>query len=311
MKTYIPIYLICFFSMMPQALFAQQTTAYLPIYPEGKIPNGKETDANAKETIIERSTGRNNLTGVTIPSMRFYPAPKQTATGSAVIICPGGGYAVLAFEHEGEEVARAFNARGMAAFVLKYRLPNDLAMQDKSIGPLQDAQQAIYLIRKNASYYGIDPNKVGIMGFSAGGHLASTAATHFKEGKIPNPEGISLRPDFELLIYPVISMDTIIGHAGSRENLLGKTPGETRIKRFSNELQVDRDTPPTFLVHAEDDASVPIAHSQRFAKALEQHKVLQQLITYPKGGHGFGLHNDTTNDHWFPHALSWLEKLGF
>lgn len=296
--------------MIFQASKAQEQD-YKPIYPNGKTPNTKVAPIKLKEKVDARNGTNAFVTGISIPTMRYYPAPKAHAAGSAVIICPGGGYAGLAFQHEGEEVARSFNEQGISAFVLKYRLPNDAIMEDKSIGPLQDLQQAIYLVRKNAEQYGIDPHRIGIMGFSAGGHLAATGGTHYGEAKIDNPEQISLRPDFMLLLYPVISMDSTITHKGSRENLLGKSASPEILDLYSNELQVTKDTPPTFLVHAEDDGAVPIANSQRFDRALAENQVPHKLVTYRKGGHGFGLHNKTTQDAWFDHAIAWLRQLGF
>ncbi len=309
---HILIYSICLLTMIFQAKnMKAQESDYIPIYPEGKIPNTKPASVKLKEKVDGRDGSNAFVTGISVPTMRYYPAPRERTTGSAVIIFPGGGYVGLAFQHEGEEVARAFNARGIAAFVVKNRLPNNIIMEDKRIGALQDAQQAIYLVRKNASSYGIDPNKIGIMGFSAGGHLASTAGTHFKDSKIGDTGGISLRPDFMLLIYPVISMDSSITHMGSRENLLGKSASAEDVKLYSNELQVDKDTPPTFLVHAEDDTAVPIANSRHFDEALAKQGIAHKLITYSNGGHGFGLHNRTTSDDWFVHAIAWLDQLGF
>ena len=161
---------------------------------------------------------------VSRPSLTIFLPPKEKATGAAVIICPGGGYANLAMGYEGTDVARRFNESGIAAFVLKYRIPNDSTMIDKEIGPLQDAQRALLLVRSRADEWGIDSNRIGIMGFSAGGHLASTAGTHFQKNYIANPDHITLRPDFMILIYPVISFNTPIAHMGSEQNLLGHHP---------------------------------------------------------------------------------------
>ncbi len=305
------IVLFIFLSMLQHALIAQQGN-FEPLYPAGKIPN---TINNQKVTLKEVSQVGNDrverVSGVSIPAMCYYPANKEKKTGSAIIICPGGGYSILAMGHEGDEVAEKFAENGIAAFVLKYRLPSDVIMKDKSIGPLQDAQQAIKLVREHAVEYGILPNKIGIIGFSAGGHLAASADVHFDEAKIENASKTSLRPDFALLIYPVISMDSGITHAGSRTSLLGENPSESLVHYFSNETQVGRNTPPTFLVHAEDDRAVPIENSRRFYEALQKNHIPSKLITYPQGGHGFGLHNKTTDDQWLDHALIWLSEQGF
>ena len=185
-----------------------------------------------------------------------------------MVICPGGGYWVTSIVKEGFAVAREFNKWGVAAFVLKYRIPNDSSMIDKKIGPLQDAQRAIQLVRMHAKEWNVDANKVGIMGFSAGGHLASTAATHFNHSYIENTNNINLRPDFSIFIYPVISFQDSIGHIGSRDQLIGKNPPKPLLDSFSNELQVTAQTPPTFLVHATDDDVVPVMNSIVFYEAL-------------------------------------------
>ncbi|GAA4805045.1 hypothetical protein GCM10023231_37750 [Olivibacter ginsenosidimutans] len=298
--------------MTTLVLAAQQpSTSFEPIYPEGKIPNVKSSKINVKEVSKVGEDGIERVSGVSIPAMRYYPPNPDKFTGSALVICPGGGYAILAMSHEGDDVAKQFAEQGIAAFVLKYRLPNELIMEDKSIGPLQDAQQALKLVREHASTYGIQPNKIGIIGFSAGGHLASSAGVHYQDIKIENSAHTSLRPDFMLLLYPVISMDTAITHMGSRENLLGKHPADALVNYFSNEKQVTQDTPPTLLVQAEDDTTVPLANSQRFYDALQKNNIPSKLITYPHGGHGFGLNNKTTDDKWFDHAIEWLHEQGY
>jgi len=301
--------LILFLSMMSLSVSAQYIGEFEPIYPQGKIPNSKTGEV--KETSTIGDDGIERISNVSVPTMRYYAPNKQKFKGTAIIICPGGGYAILAINHEGDAVAKQFAANGIAAFVLKYRLPSDVLMKDKSIAPLQDAQQAIKRVRENASTYGIDPHKIGIIGFSAGGHVASSAGVHFNDAKIDNPKNTSLRPDFMLLIYPVISMDTAITHMGSRNNLLGKSPSSRLVHYFSNETQITANTPPTLLVHAADDNGVPIVNSQRFHEQLEKHHIPTRLMTYPHGGHGFGLHNKTTDDKWFDHALEWLHGVGY
>lgn len=270
-----------------------------------EVPNSKPLAMEEEWTTDDNGIVR--VTGVTTPTLTAYFPPEGVPnTGNAVIICPGGGYAILAITHEGHDVARLLAANGISAFVLKYRLPKDEIMVDKRIGSLQDAQRAIQLVREKAPEWGIDEDQIGIAGFSAGGHLASTLSTHYKEAVIDNPKHTSLRPDFSLLVYPVISMQQKMTHGGSRTNLLGSQPSTTDVTLFSNELQVTADTPPAFLVHAEDDTVVPIANSEAYAGALAQHGVAVELLTYPEGGHGFGLNNKTTTDKWFDHFLNWL-----
>lgn len=278
----------------------------IPLY-DGKVPNS--IPASIAEKLDLGNDGILRVSEVTAPTMMVYSPPAGVAnSGKAVIICPGGGYRILAMSHEGYDVAVALAQEGITAFVLKYRLPNDETMADKSIGPLQDAQRAIQLVRERAAEWGVDPRQIGVAGFSAGGHLAATLSTYYQEALIANPRGTSLRPDFSVLVYPVISMTEETTHGGSRSTLLGNSPTDAQVARFSNELQVTADTPPAFLVHAEDDSAVPIANSQLYAEALEKHGTANHLLVYPNGGHGFGLINRTTPDRWFDHLLLWLNK---
>ena len=245
------------------------------------------------------------------PSLTIFLAPKEKATGAAVIICPGGGYINLAMGYEGTEVAQRFNESGITAFVLKYRIPNDGTMINKEIGPLQDAQRALLLLRTRAGEWGIDPKRIGIMGFSAGGHLAATAGTHFEINYIDNPNHISLRPDFMILIYPVISFKIPIAHMGSVHNLLGPNPSAEKINEFSNEMHVTDFTPPAFLVHAKDDNAVPYANSMVFAEALKNHHIPVKVYLYEQGGHGFGMTNKTSNQSWMDLCIEWIRKQRF
>lgn len=281
-------------------LSAQETS---PLYP-GKIPNSKPADNEEK---TEESNGITIVRKISEPTLRVFPAPGQDQEKPAVIIFPGGGYAINAISHEGHDVARKFNEIGITAFVVKYRIPDDRTMLNKEIGPLQDAQQAIKVVREQASKYKIDPERIGIMGFSAGGHLASTAGTHFKETHIANDKNTSLRPDFMILIYPVISFQDEFGHLGSRNNLLGNNPSKEKITMYSNELQVTKETPPAFLVHAGDDKTVPVANSIKFYESLVKQNVPAEMHIYQEGGHGFGLNNPTTKDDWFLTCKHWLE----
>ena len=274
----------------------------------GAIPGAKPTPADYIEETTTREDKVVRTSKVSKPELYVYQPTKPT--GAAVIICPGGGYGILAIDKEGHDVAKKFQEMGITAFVLKYRLPSDLIMKDKSTGPLQDALQAIYLVRKNASLWGVDVNRVGIMGFSAGGHLASTASTHFADMKIENQENISLRPSFSILIYPVITFG-ISTHGGSVKNLLGENPTEAQKKYFSSERQVTPQTPPAFLVHANSDKSVPVQNSLRYNEALVKNNVPAELHVYQAGGHGFGLYNKTTKDDWFERLKNWLQANKF
>jgi acetyl esterase/lipase len=246
------------------------------------------------------------------PTLDYYPAPASKSNGTAVIICPGGSYRALAYRHEGYQVAAWLNEMGITAFVLKYRLPNDSIMTDKTIGPLEDGQEAIRLVRRHAKEWNIDPGKIGIMGFSAGGHLASTLSTHFNEKVYQISDTTSARPDFSLLIYPVISMDSAITHKGSRENLLGKNPSKELVNRFSNELQVTQFSPPAFLVHSIDDNVVPVQNSINYALALKKYNIPAELHIYEKGGHGYGLgRTEDTESSWPEACRKWLKARGF
>ena len=203
-------------------------------------------------------------------------------------------------------VAKVFNDAGVTVFVLRYRLPRDECMNQKEYVPLMDAQQAMYFVRNRAQQYHIDPNKIGIMGFSAGGHLASTVGTHFDPVR-KELANANVRPDFMVLVYPVISFNEEIGHMGSRDNLLGKVPDKKLVHLFSNEEQVTPRTPPTFLVHASDDDGVNPENSIRFYQALLKNKVPAELHLYEHGGHGFGLHNTTTTEDWFKSCINWMK----
>ncbi|WP_233509683.1 alpha/beta hydrolase [Pedobacter chinensis] len=281
----------------------------IPLYADS-IPGAKPTPATYVENTEIRANGTWSITRVSIPTLTVFEAPKDIATGTAVIICPGGGYGALAFSHEGIDVAKRFNAIGVTAFVLKYRLPSDQIMVDKTYALLQDAQKAIYLVRKNAKKYHIKSNKVGILGFSAGGHFASTLITHYNDIKIPNLEKIDLRPNFAVLIYPVISFEESV-HTGTMKNLLGTNPPDSLKHYFSANKNVTKDTPPTYFVHAKDDQTVPVANSELMNKALLELKVPTNLLYYDQGGHGFGLINKTSTTDWFNLMAGWLKVQKF
>jgi acetyl esterase/lipase len=286
-------------------LFSQQE---MPLY-DGPIPNSKP--ATDEEKSSTTSQGMFIIEGIQKPTITVYLPSKELANGAAVIICPGGGYHIVAARHEGEEVAREFNKWGVTAFVLKYRMPDDKWMMDRSTGPLQDGQRAVQLVRTNAAKWNIDPARIGIMGFSAGGHLASSIATHFRESLIVNPVNTSLRPGFQILIYPVISFSDSIGHTGSRDNLIGKQPTPAKIDWFSGEKNITVDAPPAFLVHATDDNVVKVQNSLWYANALLAKNVAVEMHIYEKGGHGYGLHNKTTKDEWMDRLHNWMESKGW
>ena len=276
----------------------------------GKVP-GEIHNAGFRET-VDSADNWIKMRFVTDPRLDMYPAPAEKATGTAVIICPGGGYQALAIEHEGGQVAKWLNSLGITAFVLKYRLPDSSIMVNKSIGPMQDGQRAIRIVRRHAKEWGINPGKIGIMGFSAGGHLASTLSTHFNEKVYEPGDSTSARPDFSLLIYPVISMDSSITHWGSRESLLGKKPSPELVKHFSNELQVNRVTPPAFLVQSIDDYTVPVQNSIDYALTMHKFNIPCELHLYQSGGHGYGLGRSVNTESTWPEACrKWLKSRGF
>lgn len=290
--------------MSASSLMAQEV---LPLYP-GAVPGAKTTPADYQETTVMREGRGASITKVSQPTLTVYRAAKDKSKGTAVIVCPGGGYAALAIGHEGYQVAEQFAAMGVTAFVLKYRLPSDGIMMDRSTGPLQDVEQAMYTVRKHAEKWGINPSKIGVMGFSAGGHLASSLTVHYKDVKIENKEGLSLRPDFSVLIYPVISF-TESEHKGSAEKLAGN---DVKLREyFSNDKHVNAETPPTFLIHANDDKTVPVQNSILFNQAMVKANVKAELHIYQAGGHGFGLNNKTTAEDWFKSLENWMSGNGF
>ncbi|HZK92934.1 MAG TPA: alpha/beta hydrolase [Prolixibacteraceae bacterium] len=280
-----------------------QAQEIISLYPAA-IPNSKPYPM--KEVTMERDGLLIGYRSIAAPTLAVYLPDQQLATRAAVIICPGGGYGMESYRLEGTNIAEAFVRKGIAAFILKYRLPSDSIMIDKSIGPLQDAQQAIKTVRQHAAEWKLDTAKIGIMGFSAGGHLASTAGTHFDKSYIPNDEKISLRPSFMILVYPVISMTDELTHKGSRENLLGKSPDAAQINLFSNELHVNANTPPTWLTQTGDDNVVTVENSIRFYQELIRNDVKAEMHLYPTGNHGFVLSLPT--DEWMKPLFDWMKK---
>lgn len=307
MKTRISFILIICFNIMVINAAGQSFT--LKLWPDG-IP-GSKSDKSYVEKITTQDGRIILCERVTDPDLTVCLPPAEKATGTAVLICPGGGYGVLAFDHEGNAVAKWLNENGIAGIILKYRLPSDKIMENKSTGPLQDAQEALRIIRRNAAKWNINPGRIGVIGFSAGGHLASTLSTHFNENVYKVSDNTSARPDFSLLIYPVISFDTTITHRGSRNNLIGLRPGEELVRHFSNELQITSETPPAFLVHSADDNGVPSANSIRYFENLQKNKIATELHLFQKGGHGYGLSpKGGTESAWPVLCLTWLKAIG-
>jgi acetyl esterase/lipase len=245
------------------------------------------------------------------PEMTPYLPPAGTANGTAVVIFPGGGYAHLAMDHEGSAIANWLAGLGVTTFVVKYRL-GPAYHHPTMIG---DAQRAIRIARARAAEWNVDPRRLGIIGFSAGGHLASTAGTHFDAGNSASTDPIeraSSRPDFELLIYPVITMRDSVTHGGSRLNLLGKQPTPELVQLLSNELQVTRETPPTFLVHSTDDRTVPVQNSLLFYEALKRNGVPVEMHVFEHGGHGYGMApKDPALTIWTALCENWMRRHGW
>ena len=289
-------------------LLAAQSQAPMVLYP-GTIPNSKPS--NVKETSITLPNGGVRISNVVQPTLTVFRAPQDKANGTAVIVCPGGGYVRLAIDKEGAGVAKRLNDMGVTAFMLKYRLPNEQSQLDKTTAPLLDVQQALRLVRQQAAQFGINPARIGVMGFSAGGHLAAMAGTRFAN-PAGDPKGnTSVRPDFLVLVYPVISFTDSLMHAGSRTSLLSATPTPEQIRLYSNEQQVSAQTPPTFLVHAADDKTVKVQNSLRFYEACLRHGVPAEMHLYPKGGHGFGTNNKMVKDDWLGRLQNWLDTNGW
>lgn len=273
--------------LLVSALFLQTPAAEIPLWPNG-VPNAP---VNPKpETVNDTSKSGEpdrHVRNVHVPTITIYK-PTGKSAETAIVICPGGGYHILALDKEGHDVAKWAAANGMVGVVLKYRLPRPDEHVYPHDAPLSDAQQAIRYVRGNAATFGVKPNRVGIMGFSAGGHLASTAATHFDSKPSSGP---STRPDFAVLIYPVTTFDPVVGHSGSAKSLLGDKPSEELVQRYANDKHVTKETPPTFLVHTSDDP-VKVENSIAFYQALRRSGVPAEMHIFAKGGHGYGIRTD-------------------
>lgn len=238
------------------------------------------------------------------PYFFVYKPDREKDKNCAVLVIPGGGYGGVAIDHEGHDVAKELIRAGYTAFVLRYRLPSDASMKDKKWGPLQDAQTALFRIRNE---YGF--KKAGILGFSAGGHLAGTLLTLYEKPKIVNTSKDDIKPDFGALLYPVVTMEDLYTHKGSKKNLIGDNASQEVIDLFSVEKNIDADTPPLFIMHAKDDAAVPFSNSTMLVEALDKANVPHKLFVYEEGGHGFGLNNSTSPEKWMDALLTWIDSL--
>lgn len=268
-------------------MLSAQKPVELPLWPNG-APNSNELAGE------EENLNGGRVAHVTRPSITIYPAGKPN--GMAILMCPGGGYARLAMNHEGHDMAAWFNAQGITYAVLKYRMPN--GHHDV---PLSDAEQAIRLIREHAAEWSVNPQRVGIMGASAGGHLAASLATLYSSDQT--------RPDFQILFYPVISMQEGITHGGSRQNLIGENPTRELEQRYSLEKQVSPRTPQAFIMLSSDDKTVPPVNGIGYFLALRDHKVPATLHAYPAGGHGWGFRDSFTyKRQWTEELEKWLRE---
>ncbi len=289
-------------------IFISAQNYVVPLW-KNEIPNSKVV----AKTLADEPSNGDYFYSVTRPEISVYLPTNRNLTGKAVLIIPGGGYWKVTYSWEGTDIAKWLNANGIAAIVLKYRLPKQEFDKVLDKSPLVDANRAMKIIRANADKWNIDKNKIGVIGFSAGGHLASSLATHYDEeqvGIIDSLSNISSRPDFMALLYPVITMNKEFAESGSRKNLLGDNPSEELVEYHSNEKQVTSNTPPTFIVHASDDNVVPVKNSLLFYEALQKNGVKTEMHIYQTGGHGFALAN--TNNKlktWRKLFLSWLSDL--
>ena len=276
---------------------------FIPLWPEGKKPN-----FNGK--IVTDSLFNDRIWRVGTPGMYAFVVPKSENNGTAILICPGGGYERLSYLYNGFNLARWYNTIGVNVFVLIYRLPHQIDLQQRQLAPLQDAQRAMRIIRTNAARWKIKTNKIGVMGVSAGGHVASTLATHFDDvSSIKDSlDGVNYRPDFMVLLSPVITMGKY-AHPGRVKYFIGPDSTKAMIEKYSNELQVTASTPPTFIVHALNDSTVNVRNSVQFYNALLDKKVNASIHIFPKGGHGIRMdENPGSTDYWLNLLEAWLKE---
>ncbi|MEO6569674.1 MAG: alpha/beta hydrolase [Opitutaceae bacterium] len=287
-------------SVLATSVASAQKTA-MPLWPEG-VPN-------AKTNLGEEKSRDGSTSNVSIPTLTYYAAAVDRPNGTTVIICPGGGYGNLSMMREGEQYANWLSSLGVSSFVLKYRLA-----EFGHPAPLQDVLRAVRIVRSRAAEFKINPDRIGVMGSSAGGHLAASAGTLFDhaDGKTGAAlDSVKARPDFLILLYPVITMSDPAAHAGSRKNLLGANPTHELLHRMSVETQVTSATPPTLLIHTQEDQTVPVENSILFYQALTRAKVPAEMYLFEKGGHGMGMRNGLgTSSNWHKRAEDWLQARG-
>lgn len=305
------LFFAAFLTLLPISAHAET----MPLWP-GSPPGGEK--ATAKEEVVERRKSeadlRDRITkGVRRPTLTVFRAAKPT--GAAILMAPGGGYSWVVMDKEGYEAAELFARRGVTVFVMTYRLPQE-GWAAGADTPLQDAQRALRLVRARASEFGVDPRRIGVMGFSAGGHVAGSLTFGFDKpvyAAVDAADRVSARPDFSMLMYPVATMSEPAVHKGSRKNLLGEQPSPERIAAYSLETQVRGDAPPTFLLHAADDESVPVENSLKVFAALKAKKVPTELHVFEEGGHGFGLRFAVGKPvaSWPDLVLAWMDRKGF
>jgi acetyl esterase/lipase len=268
----------------------------------GNIPGAKNA-VNKENVESQDATGR-FVIEVSQPQLTAYWPDPNLRNGCAVVICPGGGYRGLSVDKEGDAIARRLVQLGISAFVLKYRMPSDDTMDNRQFGPLQDVQQALQVVNSHATEWQLDVAKIGVMGFSAGGHVASSAAVHYQRPVLPTLSSAVVKPAFQILIYPVISMDPHITHSGSKALLIGEDASAQDIEYFSNDKQVNSDSPRAFVMHANDDVNVSVENSLGYYRALLASQVPVQLLLLPDGGHGFGMYHEYD---WFQSLVMWLK----
>lgn len=309
MKAVFFIWIICFgrtvIAQGPQTA-PEKYAEFIPLYPKGKMPNSK--GLNLKDSMAAERIYRVGTPGM----YAFFPSSTENK-GAAVLICPGGGYERLAYVISGTQLAKWFNAIGVSAFVLNYRLPNSPDLIQRETGPLQDAQRALKIIRANAVRWGIKPDKIGLQGSSAGGHLATLAGTQAEDLSALHDslDTVSFHPDFLILVSPVIDLGPY-AHAGSRKNLLGEAPSAETVNKYSTQNRVTAATPPTFIADAFNDKAVSPVNSLLFYKALLEHNVSTSFHVFPQGGHAIALRNNPGSaEQWTALCEAWLIEMGF